>query len=84
MNTDKVTIASHFNSYFTSVAENLVYQIHQLLKKQLSPPSLQEIKAIMSSFKSKLICWIDNIPAKVIKHFPENILEVLSHKHETI
>jgi len=76
MITDKVTIASHLNSYFTSLAENLVKNITDTpskftnyLKKSitdsifLSPTSPQEIKAV------ELI-----IPTKVIKYLPENIL----------
>ena len=90
--TNQLSIANHFNRYFTSVGDNLVKNIkntstiefNSYLKKTIndsiffSPTTPQEIKTIISAFKPKLSCGIDDIPAKVIKYLPDNILEVLS------
>ena len=89
--TDSIA-ASNFNTYFTSVAENLLTNIRSTYDKFtrylknttidsifLSPTCPQEIITIISTFQLKLSCGIDDIPSKIVKHIPDNIIEILSY-----
>ena len=88
--TDERQIANKFNNYFSSIADNLVkkipnsfthftYYLGNSFKNSifLKPTSPQEIAQIVATLKPKLSCGYDNIPLKVIKYIPPNILEVL-------
>ena len=92
--TDKKKIAHEFNSYFSQVSKNLVDKIppckwrkpfHKYLRNKnsksfvLENTSPIEISKILKNMPAKLSSGWDNIPQKIIKSSPFNILIVLSH-----
>ena len=89
--TDERRIENEFNNYFSSIADNLAKKIPNSLNHFtnylsigssfknsifLKPTSPQETAQIIATLKLKLSCGYDNIPLKVIKYIPPNILEV--------
>ena len=90
---DTQTISNHFNDYFTNVDSELVKKLpitshnHKMYlppsttsnSLYINPTSPQELKNIISGLKPKTSCGIDEIPAKVLKSTPENILYAFSH-----
>ena len=92
MTNDPQTIANHFNNYFVNVACKLVKDpptatsnFKEYLPKTtvnslyINPTTPHEIKNIISGFKPKTSYGIDEIPAKILKSTPENILVALCH-----
>ena len=90
--TDHDKIANGFNSYFSNVASNLVKTIPQInptFKAYLPSPSNQsiffqpttssEIKNILQLMPSKFSSGLDNIPSKIIKQMPDNIIDLMCH-----
>ena len=91
---NKCRLATEFNSYFSNVPENLVKQIpdckwrkpfHRYLgspnKKKFifQPTKPQEILDIVKNMAGKTSSGWDNIPQKIIKSSPFNIITALSH-----
>ena len=89
---DDAEISNHFKTYFPTIAENLVKKIpwiaakfadflpHPTLNAMFfKPTSAEEIQSIITTMKPKSSCGIDDIPSKVIKFTPNNILKALSH-----
>ena len=91
---NKTKIATEFNSYFSKVAENLVKQIpackwrkgfNKYLKNKIQnsfmfkPTSPKEISKLLKSMAGKFSSGWDNIPQKIIKSSPYNIIFALSH-----
>ena len=85
-------IANCFNDYFASASIKLIEKLPPKEShfsdniKFSSPNSLfvwptcpQEISNILKTFKSKYSAGPDNIPMKVLKSSPDNILIALSH-----
>ena len=58
-----------FTNYLTSFISSSIF---------LKPTSCQEIKNVISTLKSKLSNGADNIPLKIIKFIPENVLNLLA------
>ena len=89
---DDAEISNHFNTYFSTIVENLVKKIPWTAAKFadflpqptlntifFKPSSAEEIQSIITTMKPKSSCGIDDIPSKVIKFTPNNILKALSH-----
>ena len=89
---DDAEISNHFNTYFSTIAENLVKKIPWTTAKFadflpqptlntifFKPTSAEEIQSIITTMKPKSSCDIDDNPSKVIKFTPNNILKALSH-----
>ena len=92
MTSDAVTIADHFNLHFVEVGTKLVnkfpptsYNFEQFLPFPIpnslyfNPTTPLGIKRIVTDLKSKNSCGMDEIPYKVLKSTPENILLLLAH-----
>ena len=45
----------------------------------LNPTSPDEIHNIIANFENKLSCGLDGIPPKVVKMFPESLIDCLTH-----
>ena len=91
LKTNNIRIANHFNNYFSSVVISLakkspkssipftLYLTSSILSSIfLKPTSCQEIKNVISTLKPKLSNGVDNIPVKVIKFIPKNVLNLLA------
>ena len=89
---DDVEISNHFNTYFSTIAENLVKKVSWTAAKFadflpqptlntiiFTPTSAEEIQSIITTMKPKSSCGIHDIPSIVIKFTPNNILQALSH-----
>ena len=92
LNNDAQTIAHHFNNHFANVASKLLkdlpvttHNFKEYLPSTstnslyINPTTPQEIKNIISGLKPKTSCGIDEIPTKLLKSTPENILFALSY-----
>ena len=91
---DKMAIANEFNSHFSQVSKKLVDKIqpckwrkpfHKYLRNRnkssfaMESTNPVEILKILKSLPSKLSSGWDNIPQKIVKLSPFNILIALSH-----
>ena len=78
-----VKISNRFNTYFSTIAENLVKKIPWTAAKFadflpqptlntifFKPTSAEEIQSIITTMKPKSSCDIDDIPSKVSKIYP--------------
>ena len=91
---DEVKIANEFNSYFSNVAENLVEKIPSDIKRKsykeylrnrnknsffLNPTNPGEILKLINALSPKMSSGWDDIPQKIVKSSPINIIIALSH-----
>ena len=89
---DDAEIPNHINTYFSTIAENLVKKIPWIAAKFANflpqptlntiffkPTSAEEIQSIITTMKPKSSCGIHDILSNVIKFTPNNILKALSH-----
>ena len=85
-------LANHFNNHFSTIASKLMDELppsEAKYSEYLKPSSRStmfvwptcpmEISNILHSMKSKLSAGIDQIPSKLLKSSPDNILVALSH-----
>ena len=85
-------LANHFNNHFSTIASKLMDELppsEAKYSEYLKPSSHStmfvwptcplEISNILHSMKSKLSAGIDQIPSKLLKSSPDNILVALSH-----
>ena len=92
LTSDAATIANHFNLHFAEVGTKLVNNLPPTshnFKEYLplpssnslyfNPTSLLEIKRIITDLKSKNSSGMDEIPSKVLKCTPDNILWAIAH-----
>ena len=91
--TDTQTIASHFNTYFSNVAKNMRKEMsqsphsftaymparHADNSMYLFPTSIEEIKLVIGKLKLKFSSGLDRIPTIILKHLPDNILEIMGN-----
>ena len=86
--TDDHKMSNHFNTYFSSLAKDLVNNIPNtsvhftdyLTKPKvksifLKPTTLEELQNIITTIKPKFSCGMDDIPSKIVKFTPYNILQ---------
>ena len=91
---NETKIANEFNKYFSNIADNLVKEIPFINSRKrfneylgsrnakcifLNPTNPVEIGKILKSMALKFSSGWDNIPQKIIKSSPFNIIHALSH-----